>query len=430
MTIINLAVFVIILIVILYYFCNSDDKSKSNKSKILYNLSNGSFDKYAKGSLKKIKNIKNKSANDHLREGNIMEYNILGRDLHNANIDDINVIAQHYTNALNITDDEIIETMHETPGGINNLFNTVGGFIDQLTIDYNTVYFENLENINQPQIIDLVNAFNTNSPVIQTKSIEQRKINALQTANNKKEAVENYYSDAKIMESNSQNVHSASEDLKKSLNIISSGNLVLPKLSETIEDVREFIEANYLGSKRLKALRTLDVVSKNNEIYTFKTTEGDIFNKVWNRSKHTKNKNNKRNIMEAVVDALADSSTGNNGTICINGRCGRYLGSLTLLDYNKEVGKIGTCDSYKNEIMVKSSDILNNEIKIAKKSSLKLMRDIGKSYDDITIEIDDATENEFIKNVKALIHKMIDGYIGKISNNELNRLREEAISGI
>jgi hypothetical protein len=82
---------------------------------------------------------------------------------------------------------------------------------------------------------------------------------------------------------------------------------------------------------------------------------------VWSRSAHPANAGNKQALRQALYDALADSwkvGFDNGSMVCLQGRVTRMLGSLALLDFDRDTWNISTQEETKNEIFESSKGVI------------------------------------------------------------------------
>jgi hypothetical protein len=134
-------------------------------------------------------------------------------------------------------------------------------------------------------------------------------------------------------------------------------------------------------------------------------------------------------MKSAIIDALADS-VENDNVVCINGRTGRVLNSLTLLDYDEGLSGAKTWEAYKNQIYEESKAIIQSEIQKAKESPIDLLRNVGDYYEGGNCDIDPAMEKEFIELVKKEIDLNIDTYSDKLTEKERSQLKIECHAAI
>src|SRR3972149_2849747 len=121
---------------------------------------------------------------------------------------------------------------------------------------------------------------------------------------------------------------------------------------------------------------------------------------VWERTKIHENEKKSRLMKEAVIDALVDCNEAT-GLVCMNGRCGRLIESLTLLDYDKDIGKTQTNEMIRNQVFDEVKKMIDSEINSAKISADPVLQQVGKYY---AAEIDTpGDDTEFKKNIELKV---------------------------
>lgn len=168
--------------------------------------------------------------------------------------------------------------------------------------------------------------------------------------------------------------------------------------------------------------------------------EDRIFCIVWDRAKYPGNVATQRatSIKHAVLDALRDMISTNGNMVCISGRCGRLIASLSCVDCDPDVNKIQSLEMIKNEILERAKGILDECIKEAKDSSRACMNEISREYTDPLYERGDEEERglletarrEFQENLNSRVNIMFDGYRTDVTPKDLENLRAYALSAI
>jgi hypothetical protein len=196
-----------------------------------------------------------------------------------------------------------------------------------------------------------------------------------------------------------------------------------------VSEAREFIyrECDDLPEHKIKAaLEVLDKVKEGGYISTFNEREDDIFAYTWARCSHPRNHGKEKLMREAVVNSLADGIENGN-QVCINGRCGRVLNSFATIDFDKEISETGvmTFEAYKNQIFQETKTIIGDEINRAKASEDEKLREVGESYEDVSIKPDPVVEEQFKCEIKREIDNNIAKYENKLNEKEIDNIKQE-----
>ena len=421
-------VIILILVICVIYLLIPKDSRCRKRYKEMYKKSNGTFDDAAKQTLKEIKNIKNPKIDEEFITGDIIRFNILEENLVENPRLTIEAFNRYGNTLHRILNNEEPEHVDETQPDRQFMVDRIADFGDRMLED------------NIMDVIELpIEAFNVmlvgSKVKVKAEDISDRKYNAYKEAKNKKEYAEKFLDKSIKYTSDGQNVHDSlvGKDLRETLAEL---NTTLDP-STTRDDIeREIIDfaVNEYSEKDNEqkvniVIEALNTIKNNSYISTLKSNEGDIVKAVWDRSKYPQNSVNQNKMKEAMIDSIVDCWE-NGSLVCINGRCGRYISSISTLDYDNKAGKVGTKETYRNEILDNTRKILEKEIENARKSPDKKLNDLGKSYTDTSISIDHETENKFISEVKESIDTMVNTYKTKIEANDLERIRKEAHAAI
>lgn len=434
---IALAVVCIILIIVIYYaFVANSDRSKRRRSERFLQESAGIFDDNARRALHELTQIEDPAPGDLFRRGNIVEYNIMegnvrtrvgeSADARRERILAVGTIARDYTDALRGM------RRVEYRGNMDD-YNP--GFMLRRMEDFG----QRFDDDDDPMMWQILAGFNdtltTVGPAVRQDVIENRQQRAAAAAENREEAIDNYFDDAIKFTSDPQNVHDSkvNEDLRKTLRKLRE---TAPRVDSraAIAECRKYIQEEYAkdpdnARKVNDALRILDIISRGESIGTFQDNEDRIFAVTWERTKHPRNRRNADLMKEAVVNALADSIE-RGANVCINGRCGRVLNSLVTLDYDSGVGGAMTYEAYKNQIFQETQNIIKAEIARAKESPDDTMRAVGESYEGANVEVSPEAEEAFKKYVKAEIDRNLDAYEGQLNPQEISQLKQECYAAV
>lgn len=258
---------------------------------------------------------------------------------------------------------------------------------------------------------------------------ENAAVSAGKISRNKKEFSSNFAKLSQSHTSDPQNVHDSSVrfDNQKTLDIIKkTASNKTP--GEVIQEIRYHIDNYYDGNeiKKAQAHAVLSEVSKGQYIMTYNDNEARILKYVWDRAKIPENKDNEMDIKDSVVVALQQSLKKETGKPnCINGRVSNILGSLVILDCNKNVGAANTEEQYKNDMLRRAEQILDEELEKAKASGNKPMIQVAKSFFDDSSEVDEKYVEIFKTDVKKTIDEMVNSYRDKMSPRKLKEMKED-----
>ena len=246
--------------------------------------------------------------------------------------------------------------------------------------------------------------------------------------------------------SDPQNVHdnAANISFRKTLQRLKwdrgGDNTVSQKeVAQSIEECMEYIENGGARDENDKGMLRLALnrIAQGHSSTTFNDSEDRIFATVWDRTKTPTNVATKRSdlIKLAILDAMRDMVDGGN-LVCINGRCGRLLDSLTLVDHDKDLGNARTVEMVRNEIIEKSKVVLSECIAEAANSNRAYMKAIAQEYTDpLSNAIDESpaaetAKSDFERNLNERVSVMIDGYRTDVSPKELENIRDYCLAAV
>lgn len=429
-----IVVTILILSVMLIWYYRRTDDYKRHKYKNRYKTSTGGFDTAAVDTMRMINEIQDPIAEDHFYAGAILEQNLLQGDLVRANPRILNNIVHRYENTLMDIFDRTEAARHRF-GNRRRVDNPV------YMVDHMQQFRDNINaQIGRQLADDALFAFNAiidnTTPVIRQANAEERKERAITNANNRDEAVDNYFRETINYTSQSQNVHDnkVNKDLKETYERLRKTRPEDKSATLSMNEARQFITDEYALDENNKgkvddALEVLNRISQGNYISTFGDSEDNIFATVWERSNHPGNAETATLMKEAVIDSLADCKE-NGHVVCINGRCGRMLASPVLLDYDDEVGKAKTYEAYKNEIFELTNKTMKDIAKEYKNSDIELKRAVGRSFEDPSVDTDPAIEQVYRDDVKKELETILDGYKEKLTDKELDSIRKDCHAAV
>lgn len=430
-----LGLLVVIAISLIYWVVwrNSDSK-KRKKSEDALRESAGTFDAGARRALDELTRIDNPTADDYFRRGHIIQYNVLEgniqrrrgenraarRERRNA----VGHIVRDYTDAL------LAMRGRATEIGADREMDPE--FMIYHIEDFNRALIGDEDDAIVQMLMGLDNVVTTHAPAVRQEIAEERRDRATATANTRAEAVALALDDATKFTDDRQNVHDSkvNNDLRLTLRKLKSTAPYDFDPMESIDDAAEYIATTYSRDplnhqKTANATRILEQIRKGETISTFGETEDNIFGYTWERCNHPRNKKNSGLMREAIITALADGIE-HGAPVCPNGRCGRVLNSLVILDFDQEVASGAmSFEAWRNRIFQESKTIVEREIERAKNSNDDDMRAVGEAFDIGDESPNPEVENQFKANLKKEIDNQVDSYSDKLNDAERQNIKNE-----
>jgi len=449
-----IALIIVVICLIIYSWVSSRDDKKRKHARELTDTSAGGYDEYADEALHELEAIQpdQRTAEDNYRAGTLLELNFLNGETENAPRGILGTIMQNYINAIDRMADatrarreRIAQHMRDGTAAEPEIVRG-GGFAPLQTVvmidhieDFTNANFGNVfedDNMLGGLMGALVGHITETTPLIRETNREERRLRTAQAAENRAEAITEYMDQTQTHTSDAQNVHDGkvNEDLRATLITIESSQRRDKTLNDAINEMTEFLfDSDLSEDQRELVLKSLDIIAKDNYIGTLSCTEGHVFKCVWDRAEAPENAVNCELMKEALAIALADfwENGGEHSAVCINGRCGRMLASLTLLDFNDSVGQTQTKEMIKNEVIKDATDIINASIEKACESTDEARQLVGQSYKDPKIECDDAEEEKFVDEMKLKITNMMEHkYREKLSARDFENIRDDIYAGL
>lgn len=419
------------------------DEAKRSTAATMYNKSGGNFDKEAKVALEEINKIKKPTATDDYRAGNILEFNVLQGHIDghaDATRMPLDAMLTRYTRAVGELGRQVGEHEAlirrlptaaaidiEVPFGVMILPPDALTMMNHLDELVELVADDILAN---PIAAGFINVVATEGPVIKQVSIAERKARARATAQSKVEEVDNYLEKSREWKSDPQNVHDSSVNsgLRDTIARIKRTCPATRTPQHSLDEAEKFMQTYLRGEKLTGAKTVLDVIRSAGYNTSLNESEANVFMYVWERAALPENEKNSKLIKEAVADALADSIDAHGHPVCMNGRCGRLIEALTLLDYDKETSAVLTTEMIRNNVFDEVRKMFDTEIEHAKTSEDPTMRQVGKYY---AGESDDPVDDKIFREN---IEKKIDIIIGEVAKDlspvQLESLRKECVAAL
>lgn len=106
------------------------------------------------------------------------------------------------------------------------------------------------------------------------------------------------------------------------------------------------------ADKRKKVIRTMERAMQNDQCERYGISELEALRLVMERSHHARTEEGRNNLHDSLLNAMADCSEGDRGTVCTVGRISRYVASLDAVDENlPDGGVVKSVDAYRAEIL-------------------------------------------------------------------------------
>lgn len=454
-TIVFAVVTLILILIILYAIFNMYKKGKKKDFEEAFDRSGGGWDNGAVEAMNILERIplQDRHADENFAMGFGLENNLLEgnrrRALRHPEI--VRDIALNYRRALgnvrrggdevgNIAPNFIIR---RTAGFAENFLDEIEDWDrhEMLIMDIRNFDLDNeiglgdgafnqiLMNNNMHALVNEIAGLLGMANAAQTENINDRRRNAQRAADGVPVAAANIFLEkSKTHTSDPQNVHDSavSKAMKESYDKIKEGAARSTPAAVKAE-IMEFINKNKAENNN-KAIRCLEKIYNNPALNTnLSGTDMDVLAAVWERSKDKKNEKNKTNIQEAIVSALADMNPSTQGItddsmVCVTGRTGRLLESLTLLDHDKSMSKAATVEMYRNEIFDNAKKIIDTKIDSEKGV-------VGDYYRG-NIKDEPTGAAEFKSSLVTDLNKMVDEYSDKLPAADLTKLKEECSAAI
>lgn len=151
--------------------------------------------------------------------------------------------------------------------------------------------------------------------------------------------------------------------------------------------------------------KTAALISANHYVGSYGASERDIFNYVCARAYASENADCSDDIKSAIGTAMGEAAT-----VCIQGRCARYLGALAAIDADPRLGELVSVAAYRAEIFKRAA---------------------AAADDEFTADPDGADDYDgeggaaLREKIKERIEAVCAEYRDRIPASEIDRAREE-----
>jgi hypothetical protein len=209
------------------------------------------------------------------------------------------------------------------------------------------VELEVAENINQPEIIELLDdqTFNIQR-AIELNLIE----NQIPNPNDIQRGTK-FHNDP-------QNTHDSQVigTIRHSVNKLKQSTQLNKGVAESVREIRNYINSKPKNSKTQDAIKSLDkILSTTHKLSHSDTTETEALNLVWNRINSDIHKDNRDGLKDNLVTQLSEMQIhGHN--VCSTGRFDRIIDTLNMVDPEVSIKPTYAINA---EMMQKSAQIRN-----------------------------------------------------------------------
>jgi len=223
----------------------------------------------------------------------------------------------------------------------------------------------------------------------------------------------------------------------------------LPTLDHVVEDVRRGSGAfsrdprTSLARPALteKAVAVIDRARNGERSASAQATDEEVLRRVWARAGDPRNSERHDLLRQAAYDALVDSwerGMGGEEIQCVDGRIGRILGSLTLLDWDEKNWEMRRLEQYKNEIYALAAETIRAAAtEAASQDSNAALQKVGQSYLATSQaelrrigHVDGAAEEAWIAATTALVSRAIDAHLAELNRLTPGVVPKHAVDGI
>lgn len=167
--------------------------------------------------------------------------------------------------------------------------------------------------------------------------------------------------------------------------------------------------------KEQSVLTVIDVMNNDGKPQynsTLQATEAEILQRTWMRTLDPRNEKNRRNMQDMIYMALGSCYEGGN-IVCINGRDAKVLSAIVMLDFDERTHELQTLEIHKNNIFIKTRELVIAASKKALTSSDPKVVAVAKSYlvddpKDLPENLDETAANNFTAYLRKEIKKMVE----------------------
>jgi hypothetical protein len=190
-----------------------------------------------------------------------------------------------------------------------------------------------------------------------------------------------------------------------------------------------------------RALAVVDRAKHGERSAAAAADDEEVLRRVWARSDHPSNRARQGLLRQAVYDALVDCwERGIQGdrVQCVDGRVGRLIASLTLLDFDERTWCMKRLEQHKNDVYAKTQQVIHAAAaEAAAQTGNPALRKVGQSYlaaDAAELAalgpVDPAAEEAFVAATHTRIGRMIDEHVAALDQIALGTIPPHAMEGL
>lgn len=142
-------------------------------------------------------------------------------------------------------------------------------------------------------------------------------------------------------------------------------------------------------------------------------SDKDVLHLVWNRIHVPANQYRYHDLFRALVDALKSCCVADS-VVCVNGRIARLVESLTLIDYDPEVGQAVSTQDIRNAVLEECQRALTSELERLRESDPDLYSRI----------LNDEDDSQFGQTFKVQVDTILDAYRHRLTSLNHQSIKE------
>lgn len=228
--------------------------------------------------------------------------------------------------------------------------------------------------------------------------------------------------------SDPQNVHDSAMNVEfiEQYNIVAEENDKIPNIGyHTYEEFVKWIRNKYSNIPEKKEKLEVVLTHINEDVKTLipNVTETKLIETIWRRSYDPRNKDNAIKMREALGESIMDCVEYGSMSVCPSGRNSKVWGSLATLDVYEDIGILKSKQLLKNEIRTRAAKIISDYV-----------GPNGTAPDELKLSFNNGEESELITEMKETIKKEIlelkKDYENKLNEDHINMILHECISVI
>jgi hypothetical protein len=189
-----------------------------------------------------------------------------------------------------------------------------------------------------------------------------------------------------------------------------------------------------------KALKVVRRAANGERSAAAGATDEEVLRRVWRRGSAPANFANREALRQAFFDALVDCwepAIGGERIQCVDGRIGRLVGSLVLLDADPLSSEVHRLEHHKNAVFVAVQERIRAAAEAAAVSANPAQRAVGrawrattKSEMDAEGALDPAAEAAFIEQTREAVVRTVEDYSERANRIVPNTIPGHVLEGL